>query len=70
MNRMSYETQNFDGYFSHFTIYHFGLNWLLAKLSTKNYHQLVQTAKTISNYHVEFEHVQTKWKLMIADDSA
>ena len=31
MNRMSYETQNFDGYFSHFTIYH----WLLAKLSTK-----------------------------------
>ena len=35
-----------------------------------HYHQLVQTAKTISNYHVEFEHVQTKWKLMIADDSA
>ena len=60
MNRMSYETQNFDGYFSHFTIYHFGLNWLLAKLSTKKllftiisrFKQLKLSATIMSNLNM------------------
>ena len=60
MNRMSYETQNFDGYFSHFTIYHFGLSWLLARLSTKKllftiiswFKQLKLSATIMSNLNM------------------
>ena len=33
-----------------------------------DYHPLIQTAKTIINYHVEFKHVQTTWWQMIAND--
>ena len=29
----------------------------------------VKRKKTIMNYHVEFEHVQTAWYLVIVDDS-
>ena len=32
-------------------------------------HPLGQTEKTIMNYHVEFEHVQTARYLVIVDDS-
>lgn len=60
MRRKSYENipRNFEGY-SHITTSHFGLSPFLAELRTEEtiiyYHLLVQTTKTIINYHVEFE---------------
>ena len=35
-----------------------------------HYPPLVQTTKTIINYHVEFRYVQTTWHLMKCDDRA
>ena len=63
MRRKSYENipRNFEGY-SHITTSHFGLSPFLAELRTEEtiiyYHLLVQTTKTIINYHVEFEYHQ------------
>ena len=34
------------------------------------YYLLAQTAETIINFHLEFEHVQTASSLMIVEDSA
>ena len=66
MRRKSYENipRNFEGY-SHITTSHFGLSPFLAELRTEEtiiyYHLLVQTTKTIINYHVEFEDHQITW---------
>ena len=42
-----------------------------ADLTTNiHYPPLVQTTKTIINYHVEFRYVQTTWHLMKCNDRA
>ena len=66
---MDYEIfyEFFYGYFSHFTICHFGLSLFLAKLLII---RPFKQQKYFIDYQVEFENVQTTWLLVIVDDSS
>lgn len=47
------------------SIYHFGLSSFFGNAADWKtiirYHSLVKTARTIMNYHVEYEYEQTPW---------
>ena len=60
----------FYGYFSHFTICHFGLSLFLAKLLIITIIRPFKQQKYFIDYQVEFENVQTTWLLVIVDDSS
>ena len=69
MMRMNEET-----FWDNLAVTFYCLSPFLAKLLTEKLLFIIicslKRKKTIINYHLKFEHVQTAWQLMIVEDSA